>query len=415
MSVVALSCPSCGGPLSIRFREVGHERCSYCDVISVYERQEACLESGAPPTVAERSIGLIKRHGTIALAPFLGWTACTLLELQRFMSHSSSNVVELTIIIGVIIVALMLLGRWLVAGIWTLFFCLSLVSARAFAFHEVGAVSHFSWTSEVSIMPMSIALGVGTAFALFFATKGDLAHEQQKLTWRTSVAVMFLVGLLGGLRYHSQPYSGEVYTAWSWAYGEEMQRLTHLARDLPEGAVLTKSANNTEQPVSTTSPKAHWVDGDPAASNVVFLPLPAIAQFPEPKFFLLKPPQTLWLMGGYSHNFGYVAETVSDRAYFSPQVAPKDWRMRIDAPLRAYWLVIYDHDPALRRQRFWLVRRRGEGELTPSGRPLVKLRVAGYDETTWPTPMEDGDISRERRWLLESLANLTGGEFKTSR
>ena len=399
-SVLSLSCPTCGAPLPEGVRTHGSGRCLYCDVLAVYDGQIVGLETGEAPTSVARSVGWIRRYGTIALAPFLGFSACALLNLQR-QFQASEEIINISLLLGLCVLGLMMLNRWVVAGLWILFISLALIMERSLAFQEVAPVSNFGFTHEVTLIPMMIVAAFWTIYLFFWFHTKDVAHEQMKFGWRTSVALAFGLGVVGGIRYHAQPYYGEVYHAWTWAYAEEMQRLTLLKPTLDD---LSSRLPDTVS--ATIAP--HWVERQPEQSNVVFMPYRGIDMFPDNQFFKLDYRETLYLTDRYRLNFERVADTVSERAYFSPVVAPANWRALLEQPLTSSWVVVYDSRPdAL---RVWLVERQLGAEVYGRWRDSTLVAV-GYRETAWPPEGDDGGLDSERAWMVRQLAEMSGGVF----
>ena len=397
----ALSCPTCGAPLPEQVRTQGHARCLFCDVHTVYRDQQVSLASGAAPTPVQRSVGRLRRYGTIGLAPLLGFSACALLNLQRQFA-ASEEIINTSVLLGVCVIGLMLLHRWVVAGIWILFISLTLLMERAIAFQEIHPVAHFSFTAEVTLTPLIIVAAFWTVYGGFLLSIKDLAHEQLKLGWRGSVAVMFVVGLLVGFRYYAQPYSGELYQTWSWAYASEMQRLTRVQPSL-EGlaAALPRTVS--------ADPLPEWRYRHAEESNLVFLPLGAIDLFPS-NLYRLGMRQTLLLTGRYRYNMEEISSTLNARAYFTPVIAAPGWREQLERPLKSAWVVLYDSQPD--RLRFWLLQRQFDEEVYGQWTDSALVPV-GYREAALPLADDDSGVDRERDWLLTQLAEMTGGSFRT--
>ena len=94
------SCPACGAPLTEKLQKNGQERCLFCDSVAIYRPERgAQLASGKPVTATQKSVGVIKRFGTVLLAPLLGWSALTLLNVQRILSYSEDPI-GVTLIVG---------------------------------------------------------------------------------------------------------------------------------------------------------------------------------------------------------------------------------------------------------------------------------------------------------------------------
>ncbi len=405
--ITYFSCPTCGAPLTPQIRETGQERCLYCDVISVYTGEKVSLDSGDPPTTGARVVGKVKRYGTLLVAPLVGWSAITLLNAGRIFSCTEEPF-EFSAIVAGSVVSLMILGRWLVAGIWTLFFSLALVFDRALASRMVAPEAFFSWTSEVTMMPIGIAAGFLAFFAFLYASLKEkrLQHEQQKFRWRTSVAILFLVGLAGGIRHYSQPMSEEVIRAWAWSYGVEMQQLTELETELDRTADLPDSVSVKEELV--------WGKYEPDEScNVVFLTRAAIELLPESgEFFTSEKEQHLWIKGRYMENLSQMAETVDNRSRFTPLVAPESWKTQIDI-YAARWMVIFDHDQERKKLRVWLVKRTYIRWDQDVGERRMSPRLVAYRETPWDGYREDTrDVEEEQEWVFSAVRAMTGDRFQ---
>jgi|GEM_PF-6825339 len=394
------SCPACGAPLTEKLQKEGKERCLFCDVVSIYQDQSVQLESGKKATTVQKSVGLIKRYGTIVLAPFLGWSALTLLNVQRIVSYSEEPM-GVTLIVGGCVLTLMLLGRWVFAGIWTLFMCLALVSERVLAAQELAPIASFSYTSEETIMPISIAFGFLVVFVIFWVSRRNvLEHEQQKIRWRSSVAIVFLFGVIGGFRYYAEPLPGEIYRSWSWAYALEMQALTELRTQL--------EAKKPQPKTIAVEIRPTWAEYDPKGSNTIFIPKQAIDMLPSQDFFLLSSEETLWLKGLYVDNLEMMSNLNQRRAYFSE--LHEDWRAQIEI-FRANWMVVYEYNREQKILRFWLIKKVVK---QPAYEIINTLEIMAYRETQWKRVPASDDENQEAAWIFAELKALTQGSFQLS-
>jgi hypothetical protein len=239
---------------------------------------------------------------------------------------------------------------------------------------------------------------------LFLTPKESLAHEQQKIAWRTPVALTFLLGLIAGLNYYAKPMSIEVHRYWIWAYASEMQRLTALSPSL-------NTAQNPSTSIAKFHPQPIWFENEPKRSNTVFMPLQYIKQFPAAHFYMLGGNTHLWLHGAYVRNFSLSPDTIRD-SYFDPPIAPSNWRDAMEYPLIAPWLVLYDNNDTENVLRFWLISR-GMKESNGFELPQYNFQVMGFQEIPWEDKTDNTPHQKEAKMaLLEGLQKMTGGQFQ---
>ena len=193
----------------------------------------------------------------------------------------------------------------MVAGVWTLFMVVSLVFERVLAAQEIGPDAYFSLTAEVTVLPMGIALAFVLVFiSLYLAKpKNRLQHESLKFRWRSSVAILFCIGLIGGMKHYSTPMKEEVMRAWTWAYAVEMQQLSELRPKLENVSLLPDRIDVKEELL--------WGGNEPSKEcNIVFISLAAIENLPNTHlFFGIPPDEHLWLKGRYTRNLQEIAAT----------------------------------------------------------------------------------------------------------
>ena len=400
-STSSLSCPSCGAPFSDQILDEGKERCAFCDVLSLCTPERPTVHADHELTRLERSVGKVRRYGTVALAPFLGVSVFAILNFGRHF-RSSESAIELSIFVGTCILALLWLRRRIVAAVWTLFFCLALLNERAVAYFPVAPNAHFSFTSEVSLMPFIACAATFGVFVLVFWSSETLAHEQQKLTWRWSVAVTFVLGLGAGAYVFTPPYTTEVHRGWAWAHAQEAGRVLALRQQ------LDAFAEHATTPLLSVEPRPRWTRRKPDQSNVAFLPYAAISRLPDLALYQLEADQRGELVGHYAWNFQNAEKSSHARAYFSPVRAREGWRAAIEGPLTAPWLVIYDIQP--QHTRYWLIRRVNEIHYDV-GPPPSKLEIVAYRSSHIETGVTLAASASPSAWILESLRDLTGGEF----
>ena len=400
-SITYFACPTCGAPLRPTIQTTGSDRCLYCDTISIYKDDHVENENGTPSTF-DKSVGTFRRYGTVLAAPLLGWSACTLFNIDRH-HITYENLDGLLVAFSIFI--LMILHRWVMASIWLLFCCLAFLLERAQAVHRPGPLAYFSMTSESTLMPICICAFLIFWFVTFLVLKSDnrLEHEQQKIAWRTPVALSFALGLLGGVYYYSQPMTLEIYKNWSWLYAHEMQRLTDLSWEINQykPAPIPKDI----------SPAPLWVKGAPEASNTVFFPREYMELFPKNNFFTKKGEDHLWLTGHYVTYLQDLPESAGN-GYFSPPIAQEGWKEKITSPLLADWLVVYESKDAENLICFWLVQRK---ELSNDGftMPEYDFEIVGFHQFEWKESLLDIDTQEKAKMkLLEVLGAQTGGRFQ---
>ena len=397
---VALRCPSCGGPFSSRILETGSERCTFCDVVSRSAADGRRAEPEKELNRLDRSLGTARRFGTVVLAPLLGVSVVVVLNFGRHFRNTEGGI-ELSVFVGACIVALLGLRRRILAAVWTLFFTIALLNERAVAFFSVAPDARFSFTSEVSLIPFVAAVATVAVFALLFWGSHGVAHEQQKLSWRTAVALPFVLGLGAGIVFFSRPYTGEVHRAWGWEHSRESARLMRLQPELEEFTGGVKEALAIE-------PGIRWIRRQPAQINVVFMPYAALDQLPDLELYRLTPEQRGSLVGHYAWNLEKAREAAAARAWFSPERAEEGWRGEVEGPVTAPWVVIYDIGPM--SARYWLARRLRESHFDVGPAPST-LELVAYQSSEVSAGREVASGAEPSDWILESLRGLTGGEF----
>lgn len=407
MSVISyFSCATCGAPLTSKIKVHGFEQCLYCDTVSVFKERSVQTKKGTPSKI-DKSIGTARRYGTVLIAPALGWSACTLFNIQR---HSLTYENLDGLLVAFSIFALMILHRWMMASIWLLFCCLAFLLERTQALHTPGPLEYFSFTAEVTLMPLGICAFLITWFVLFLVMQSDsrLEHEQQKLVWRTPVAITFSIGLLGGLYYYSQPMTLEVYKNWSWPYANEMQRLTSTSWEIDTQYKPARIPKDL-------SPQPIWIDRSPEKSNTVFFPKEYIDLFPKNNFHIKNGSDHLWLTGDYTNYLEFLPDSVRN-GYFSPPITQKDWKEKITAPLLADWLILYEYKEQEEQICFWLVKRESsQKHYEFFNLPEYRFEIVGFHQFDWSASLVDIKAQKKARdKLLSVLRTQTGGTFQTN-
>jgi hypothetical protein len=450
--LTSLICPTCGAPLGGDIIHRGVGRCGYCDAIAVLigeelqrgvllDRSEEYRLSGTAQideetrrSMLDSAIGpslwpLFKRYGTIVTAPLLGWSLAALFELVR--SGTTGVALQSTaLLVALSIVAMMSLSRWMIAGVWSFLFSTVILFNLFTEAHQTVFEGFFSLTSESSLYTLGFGIGAFLFFVNYVGRSGRLKHEQSKLSWRPSVALMFVLGLCLGMHHHAKPTLKDATTHYSWPYTSAVIRLTHLLPQLDEARSLGAAPFEAD-------PSPMWLEEEPTQSNTAFIPLFQIRHLPDER-----PPgsipiiQSLLIRSPFVRGLEAVS-ALSDRWQRETEPWDDEQISDIKSPLSARWFVLYEYVEASKTQdesvlRYWLIERVPDLETigsrrtdAPDPRTDDGLKFYGgwtrfnlipraYQELPITAVTEDGidDIEEIRSVLFESLRALTGGTFE---